>query len=242
MTPADAAELLALCAAFDHRSAGESAARAWAYALRDIPLDDDTRTAVADHYGVTEKWINPADVRRIRARIRGERIGAAHPVYEPPQDELETGAEFALRRREQIAAAADGTLPPQTITQALDAAPPREVLALVAGVGRSIDDEPRPYVNEGTRAAIRKTLPGRRAELVELAVACPNELCRAAVRRLCKSSRGVELRTGVHGARRDVYATAYATCPECGSGPGEPCSAAEPHPARIRAVREVEAA
>lgn len=241
MTPADAAELLALCAAFDHRSAGESAARAWAYALRDIPLDDDTRTAVADHYGVTEKWINPADVRKIRARIRGERIGAAHPVYDPPQGELETGAEFTLRRREQIAAAADGTLPPQTITQALDATPRPEVLALVAGVGRGLD-EPRPYVNEETRAAIRQTLPGRRAELVELAVACPNELCRAAIRRLCKSSRGVELRTTVHGARRDVYATATTTCPECGAEPDQPCNAAEPHPARIRAVREVEAA
>jgi len=240
MTPADAAELLTLCAAFDRRTIGESDARAWAYALRDIPLDDDTRDAVADHYGRTEAWITPAHVRKIRAGLRTQRIETAHPVYDGHPDE--SSVEFTERRRAQLAAAADGTLPSRTIGQALDAAPSRAVLALAAGVGRSVDDEPRPYVAPETRAAIRKTLPGRRAALVELAVACPNEQCRAAVRRLCKSSRGVELRTGVHGARRDAYATTYATCPECGAGPSEPCTSAEPHPARIRAVREVEAA
>ncbi|MEU3613143.1 hypothetical protein ABZ725_12660 [Streptomyces sp. NPDC006872] len=240
MTPADAAELLTLCAAFDRRTIGESDARAWAYALRDIPLDDDTRDAVADHYGQTEAWITPAHVRTIRAGRRAQRIETAHPVYDGNPDE--SSVEFTERRRAQLAAAAGGALPVRTIGQALDAVPPREVLALAAGVGRSVDDDPRPYVAPETRAVIRKTLPGRRAALVELAVACPHEQCRAAVRRLCRSSRGVELRTGVHGARRDAYATACATCPECNAEPGQPCTAAEPHPARIRAAREVEAA
>ncbi|MFK0297225.1 hypothetical protein ACIQU6_43090, partial [Streptomyces sp. NPDC090442] len=48
MTPADAAELLSLCAAFDRRTIGEADAHAWARALHDVPLDEDTRTAVAE--------------------------------------------------------------------------------------------------------------------------------------------------------------------------------------------------
>ncbi|HZF90417.1 zinc finger domain-containing protein [Streptomyces sp.] len=236
MTPADAAELLTLCAAFDRRTIGEADARAWAYALRDVPLDDDARDAVADHYGRTEEWITPAHVRKVRARIRADRIGAAHPVYEPPQGEYETGAQFTERRRAQIAAAADGNVPARSIGQALDAVPPREVLALVAGIGRPVDDEPAPYIRPERRAEVRAPFNGKRPALVELAVDCPNEQCRAGRRRLCKGSRGAELRTGVHASRRDAYATAYATCPECDAGPGQQCAAPEPHPARIRAA------
>ncbi|MEV0416013.1 hypothetical protein AB0I68_35980 [Streptomyces sp. NPDC050448] len=234
MTPADAAEVLALCAAFDLRTIGEADARAWAYALRDVPLDDDTRRAVADHYGVTEKRATPADVRRIRARIREARIGAAHPVYNG--NPTETGAQFTERRRAQLAAAADGHLPPRSITQALDAAPPAAVLALAAGVGRSVDEQPRPYITPEQRSAVRATLPNQRAAMPALAVACPVETCRAAPRRLCKRGAGVELRITVHGRRRDAHAVQFATCPECGAGPGQHCTAPEPHPARIRAT------
>lgn len=234
MTPADAAELLTFCAAWDQRTIGESDARAWAYALRDVPLDDDTRQAVADHYGVTKDRATPADVRRIRTRIRETRIGAAHPVYNG--NPTETGAEFAARRREQLTAAADGTLPPQSIGYALDATPPRSVLALTAGVGRPVDDEPRPYISPEQRSAIRSTLPTQRATLPALAVPCPVETCRAAPRRLCKRGAGVELRATVHGRRRDAHAVQFATCPECGADPGRNCTAPEPHPARIRAI------
>ncbi|MCX5607058.1 hypothetical protein OHB39_05605 [Streptomyces sp. NBC_00047] len=236
MTPADAAEVLALCAAFDLRTIGEADARAWAYALRDLPLDDDTRQAVADHYGVTEKRATPADVRRIRARIREARIGAAHPVYNG--NPTETGAQFTERRRAQLAAAADGHLPPQTITQALDAAPPAAVLALAAGVGRPVDEEPRPYITPEQRSALRAPLPNQRAALPALAVPCPVETCRAGRRRLCKRGAGVELRTNVHGRRRDAYAVEVTACPECGAGLGQHCTAPEPHPARIRAAQE----
>ncbi|KAB7834049.1 zinc finger domain-containing protein [Streptomyces mobaraensis] len=236
MTPADAAELLTLCAAFDRRTIGEADARAWAYALRDVPLDDDTRDAVADHYGRTEEWITPAHVRTVRARVRADRIAAAHPVYEPPQDEDETGAQFTARRRAQIAAAADGALPARSIGQALNASPPDNVLALVAGVGRPVGDEPPPYITPERRTQVRASLSGKRAALVELAVDCPNRQCRAGRRHLCKGLRGAELRSGVHASRRDAYATAYATCPECQAGPGRQCTAPEPHPARIRAA------
>ncbi|MGW2484961.1 zinc finger domain-containing protein [Streptomyces sp. NPDC001571] len=239
MTPADAAELLTLCAALDRRTIGEADARAWAFALRDIPLDDDTRAAVADHYAHTEKWITPAHVKQIRARTRETRIGVAHPVYDGTPDE--TGAEFTARRREQLAAAANGTLSARSIAVALDAAPPREVLALAAGIGRPVDDEPRPYITEQRRTELRAPLSGNRASLVELAVDCPTETCRAGARHLCRRSGGVELRNTVHGRRRDAYAVQFATCPECGAPAGQYCTTAEPHPARIRNAQEIAA-
>ncbi|MEU5302240.1 hypothetical protein ACH4YO_23775 [Streptomyces noursei] len=236
MTPADAAELLAHCAAFDRRTIGEADARAWARALHDVPLDDDLLDAVAEHYAHTDKWITVAQVRDMRARIRVGRIDAAHPVYDGNPDE--SGEQFVARRQAQITAAAEGKLPARTITQAIGAGPSPKLLALTATVVHPVDetDEPAPYVDEATRAEIRATLPGNRAALVELDVDCPNTRCRAARRHLCKSSRGKELRGTVHGQRRDAYATRHAQCPDCGAPPRHPCTTPEPHPARVRAA------
>ncbi|TBO59878.1 hypothetical protein EYS09_09675 [Streptomyces kasugaensis] len=234
MTPAEAAELLAHCAAFDRRTIGEADARAWARALHDVPLDDDTRGAIAEHYGHTDKWITAAQVREMRARIRTGRLEAAHPVYEGNPDE--TGEQFVANRQAQITAAAEGHLPARTIAQAIGAAPTEELLALLPGVGHQVTDEPQPYVDEATRAEIRSTLPGNRAALVELDVDCPHDRCRAGRRHLCKSSRGKELRGTVHGQRRDAYAIRRAACAECGAPPQHPCATPEPHPIRIRAA------
>lgn len=234
MTPADAAELLAHCAAFDRRTIGEADARAWARALHDVPLDDDLLDAVAEHYAHTDKWITVAQVRDMRARIRTGRIDAAHPVYDGNPDE--TGEQFVARRQAQITAAAKGNLPVRTITQAIGAAPSEKLLALLPAVGRPVDDEPQSYVDGATRAEIRSPLAGNRAALVELDVDCPNTQCRAARRHLCKSSRGRELRGTVHGQRRDAYTVRHAQCPECGAPSRHPCTTPEPHPARIRAA------
>ncbi|MFM9368161.1 hypothetical protein [Streptomyces sp. Da 82-17] len=233
MTPAEAAELLAHCAAFDRRTIGEADARAWSRALHDVPLDDDTRGAVAEHYAHTDQWITVAQIRHLRARIRTGRIDAAHPVYDGQPGE--TGEQFIARRRAQITAAAEGALPERTITQAIGAGSEAKLLALAGAVGRSVDgEEPAPYVDEKTRTAMRSHLPGNRAALVELDVDCPN--CRAAQRRLCRSSRGRELRGTVHGQRRDAYAVRHAQCPECGAPPSHACTTPEPHPARVRAA------
>ncbi|MFM9368089.1 hypothetical protein [Streptomyces sp. Da 82-17] len=236
MTPAEAAELLAHCAAFDRRTIGEADARAWSRALHDVPLDDDTRGAVAEHYAHTDQWITVAQVRAIRARIRSGRIDAAHPVYDGQPGE--TGEQFVARRRAQVTAAAEGELPARTITQAIGAAPSENLLALLPAVGRPVveAEEPGPYVDEQTRVEIREHLPGNRAALVELEVDCPNSRCRAARRHLCRSSRGRELRGTVHGQRRDAYAVRHAQCPECGAPPSHACTTPEPHPARVRAA------
>ncbi|MEV0115561.1 hypothetical protein AB0H77_20335 [Streptomyces sp. NPDC050844] len=237
MTPAEAAELLAHCAAFDRRTIGEADARAWARALHDVPLDDDTRGAIAEHYGRSDKWITAAQVREMRARIRTGRLEAAHPVYDGNPNE--TGEQFVANRQAQLTAAAEGALPVRTITQAIGAGTSSKLLELTAAVGHRVNregeaDEPAPYVDEQTRTEIRATLPGNRAALVELDVDCPN--CRAARRRLCTSSRGKELRSNVHGQRRDAYAVRHVQCPDCGAAPQHPCSTTEPHPSRVRAA------
>ncbi|MGI5162748.1 hypothetical protein ACQEU3_47080 [Spirillospora sp. CA-253888] len=83
MTPTDAAELLLHCAAFDNRKPSAAAAKAWAAALHDVPLDEDTLNAVARYYGTPEpgetgnKWMQPHHVRTHRKAIRGARLDAA---------------------------------------------------------------------------------------------------------------------------------------------------------------------
>ncbi|WKK26851.1 hypothetical protein QZH56_15395 [Streptomyces olivoreticuli] len=204
MTPADAAELLTLCAAFDRRTIGETDARAWAAALNGVPLDADTREAVARHYAETEQWITPAHVRRIRTRIREDRIGAAHPVYDGNPNE--TGAQFAEHRRIQLAAAADGTLPARTITQAIGAEPPHEVLALAAGVGRTVDEDERPYMpNAVAKQLAEQGYGARRRAFPELEVDCPHETCRARRNSRCKAPSGRELRDHTHDKRQRAY-------------------------------------
>ncbi|MFE1770284.1 hypothetical protein [Streptomyces sp. NPDC059008] len=205
MTPADAAELLSLCAAFDRRTIGEADAHAWARALNDIPLDEDTRTAVAEHYGHTDKWISAAQVREMRTRIRNNRIGAAHPVYDGNPDE--TGAEFTERRRAQIASAADGTLPARTITHAIGATPPPDVLALTAGVGRAVyNAQSRPYVPPAAAEQLAEQGFGaRRRNFPELEIECPLHTCRARKRHRCKRPSGTELREHTHDVRQRAY-------------------------------------
>lgn len=153
MTPADAAELLTLCAAFDRRTVGEADARAWAAALHAIPLDDDARAAVARHYAETDRWITPAHVLQQRARIRADRLDRANVVYDGHPGE--TGAESIARRRALERAVADGRIAPQTAAQAVGRAPRTAPPELTGG--------PAPEV-EARLAAIGRRIPNEAAE------------------------------------------------------------------------------
>lgn len=85
MTPADAAKLLALAAAFDRRTVGESDAMAWADALDGLRLEDCIQ-AVKDHYRASDKWVMPSNVRegvRLIRRARLERDPEALPDADP---------------------------------------------------------------------------------------------------------------------------------------------------------------
>lgn len=62
ITPADAARLLALAAAFDRRTIGEADAVAWADALDGLTVDECS-TAIRAHYRQTTEWLMPAHIR-----------------------------------------------------------------------------------------------------------------------------------------------------------------------------------
>lgn len=217
MIRSEAATLLAHIAAFDRRTVGETDARAWASALHDLPLDQDTLDAVAQFFGdpqrdpEKQRWIQPHHVRTIRAGIRADRIDAAHLLHEPHPDE--TPIDFIARRRAQLAAAADGHIPPATIRHALEGGPHPRVLAAIEGAVRTVpplpSEHPPPYVPSMARNAIAQAVPrfaDRYERTPELAVACPNPNCRAAPRKPCRRPSGKELRDHTHGARQDAWA------------------------------------
>ncbi|MGV8965332.1 MAG: hypothetical protein ACOH2F_03550 [Cellulomonas sp.] len=76
MTPGDAAELLAMCSAYDNRKPTEIAARAWSAALPDINLSD-ARAAIITYYSTHRDWVMPADVRlEVKATRRARHADA----------------------------------------------------------------------------------------------------------------------------------------------------------------------
>jgi hypothetical protein len=156
MTPSEAAALLGHIAAYDRRTVGETDARAWAAALHDLPLDQDTLNAVARFYGQPgddrQRWIQPHNVRTLRTAIRGERI--PHGVLAYPADgHDETGTEYARNRRAQLSAIADGTTRPQLVA-VTDGGPHPDVDRVISATGAIPDD---------ARRLLAAALPGRAA-------------------------------------------------------------------------------
>ncbi|WP_448072340.1 hypothetical protein [Georgenia yuyongxinii] len=148
MTPAEAAVLLAHCAAFDNRTAGEAQARAWAEALPGVALDD-ARRAVVEHYRDSTEWCKPAHVNaRVRA-MRAQRISnitrPAPPVELSPQDDLTWGRLYMRA----IGDGADDTAAQDTANRALGITPPAAVLV------------PAPTARLRALAATAATIPDR---------------------------------------------------------------------------------
>jgi hypothetical protein len=81
MTPADAAEVLGVAAAFDRRTVGRADAEAWADTLNGIRLEDAMQ-AVKNHYASSREFIYPSDVLAIVKTIRQERVRAAGNLTE----------------------------------------------------------------------------------------------------------------------------------------------------------------
>lgn len=185
MNPAEAAELLMHAAAFDNRNGSTAAAKAWAAALHDVPLDNDARAAVAAYYTTPPKdpeaklWILPHHVRSLRSKIRSARLDNFQ--YEPLADE--TPAEFLARYKGQVQAIASGRVPPPTGRLALEGGPSREFMAELEARGwegiRTVDEPDVELID-----AVWRSGP--------LGIVCPIEKCRAAIGRPCKGPGGSE--------------------------------------------------
>lgn len=189
MTPAEAARLLGHAAAFDNRTVGEAAARGWASALHDIPLDQDAIDAVIAFYGTNtlsdadkfdptkRRWLEPHHVRYHRQKIRSARLANAKVMYDGNPDE--TAIESIENRRALYAAVGSGQLPPNAARAELTG-------------GESVDAEGRG--RELLRAVGRESLSRR----PELAAPCPH--CNAAAGRPCVNGRG-DRRVDAHPSR-----------------------------------------
>lgn len=185
MTPDEAQQLLAACAAYDNRQPSQIAKRAWARALAKIPLDDDCFEAVARYYGTPAKdgqrlWIQPADVIAHRRAVRAERL--ENFVYEPPPGLDDP--DFIKRLRGQQYAVGSGTMPAPSQAPALTGGPAKQVAEYLKGIGREVPGEEDEEV-----AAVRRPGP--------LGVECPK--CSAPIGRPCRTPRGKERAT--HPAR-----------------------------------------
>jgi hypothetical protein len=103
MTPAEAAALLTVAAAFDNRKPDPDAAKAWSVSLGDLPFVD-CRDAIVAHYQATTDWVMPAHVIGAVRKIRRDRLEDAPPLTPPPGlDPVETNA-WLGQARARIAA------------------------------------------------------------------------------------------------------------------------------------------
>jgi hypothetical protein len=130
MNADEAAELLGHCSGFDNRQPSIVAAKSWASALYDVPLDNDTKAAVAAYYATPPQnpndrlWILPHHVRTLRSKIRSARL--ENFQYEPRPDE--TTGEYLARYRGQVQAIASGRFPAPTGRLQLEGGPHPRVL------------------------------------------------------------------------------------------------------------------
>ncbi|MFF4848750.1 hypothetical protein [Streptomyces sp. NPDC001194] len=187
MNRTEASVLLGHCAAFDNRQPSEAAATAWASALNDIPLDADTKAAVAAYYTTPPKdpdqrlWILPHHVRTLRSKIRSARL--ENFQYEPIEGE--STAEYLARYRGQVQAIASGRVPAPASRLALEGGPSgrfmRELEARGWQGNRMVDGDERPVEAE-LIDEVRRSGP--------LGVACPT--CQAAMGHPCKKPGGSE--------------------------------------------------
>ncbi|MFC8009107.1 zinc finger domain-containing protein [Streptomyces cinereoruber] len=183
MNADEAAELLGHCSGFDNRQPSIVAAKSWASALYDVPLDDDTKAAVATYYTTPPQnpnerlWILPHHVRTLRSKIRSARL--ENFQYEPRPDE--TTGEYLARYRGQVQAIASGRFPAPTSRPQLEGGPHPRVLAELESIGwqgnRTVPDEddssPQPRLVD----TVRRTGP--------LGIQCPT--CSAEIGHPCKS-------------------------------------------------------
>lgn len=109
MTPADAARLLALAAAYDRRTVGEAEATAWADALDGLGTTECAE-AIRSHYRESTAWLMPAHVRdRVKAKRKslvGRHVDVSEIEVDADPDDVHAWL-AALRAGRARAAAGD---------------------------------------------------------------------------------------------------------------------------------------
>ena len=96
MTKAETARLLAMIAAFDRRTIGESDVEAWHLIVGDLEAFD-CAAGVREHYAAKRDWIMPADVRTFAEAEARRREGRIRRAELNEQLRRETAGELQSR-------------------------------------------------------------------------------------------------------------------------------------------------
>lgn len=143
MTPAEAAALLAVAAAFDNRKPDPDAATAWALALEDARFID-CRDSIVAHYRRSREWIMPSDVLGGVTLVRINRLKEFERKYRilPPAELADDiPAELAWRRDyERRICDGEITHPDQIEHRGEFLVPTRDVVAELGHVGQEIPE------------------------------------------------------------------------------------------------------
>lgn len=100
MTPAEAAALLTIAAAYDRRKPDADTAKAWAMALDGLRFED-CRAVIVAHYQRTNDWLMPNHVITEVRKLREKRLHlAGDPTPPPDMTPLETIAWLRDKRRQ----------------------------------------------------------------------------------------------------------------------------------------------
>lgn len=139
MTPAEAAALLTIAAAFDNRKPDADAARAWSLALDGYRFED-CRDAVVAHYRSSSEWLMPQKVLTEVKRIRRQRLldyGPLNPPASLDPDDTEAYARWIYTAQTAIA---DGNPPTREEMRALAVPMPKELASGMERFGRLPED------------------------------------------------------------------------------------------------------
>jgi hypothetical protein len=135
MTPAEAAALLGVAAAFDNRKPDADAAQAWSRTLDGLRFQD-CRDAIIGHYKRTNDWLMPSHVIAEVKRIRHKRVMEFGPIDPPASlDPSDTGA-YHDWLTATTKAIGDGDMAPAVPIDG----PRRDVIRELGQIGREVPD------------------------------------------------------------------------------------------------------
>lgn len=230
-------DLLNQIAARDQRTTSKADVVAWWHDLNIARVTYRDAQAAVNRY-FAQEWpkqdprtrfrVTASAVIEIVKKVRKERIEESNFVYEPRHPD-ESGFDYTQRLKAQIAAVADGRIPPQPA----GVLRPRPVKELIAGFASAHVLPP-----EIAEVLARRRPPGR-------TIVCP--ACHAPANTACRTPAGRELKH-LHPTRVETWATAISPCPYCAVGPGEACvEYGQPykggaHKARIESATDIKEA
>lgn len=159
MTPAEAAAILTIAAAYDNRKPDADQAKAWAMALDGLKFED-CRQIVVEHYRKSRDWLMPVDVISGVKRMRSARVLKFGGLHNPPAEVADDPNLYRKWHHETMTAIGDGTLEGPTVTSPAEIQS-RDVMGELGNAGRPVADALTDDPTHARAAARRAMQDGR---------------------------------------------------------------------------------